>query len=120
MVGGLLITHLSGRGLVALDRANGEIVWETPLGITHYFSSPVMADGLIISGVEFGQLAALDPETGEVVWQGDVLDAQYPTQVLVEGDQNVRGDQPRTDTLSSGSLRERRFGAFRPVTTSST
>ena len=62
------------------------IVWETPLGITHYFSSPVMADGLIISGVEFGQLAALDPETGEIVWQGDVLDAQYPTQVLVEGD----------------------------------
>ena len=84
VVGGLLITHLSGRGIVALDRANGEIAWETPLGITHYFSSPVMADGLIISGVEFGQLAALDPETGEVVWQGDVLDAQYPTHVLVE------------------------------------
>ena len=86
VVGGLLIAHLSGRGLVALDRANGEIVWETPLGITHYFSSPVVADGLIVSGVEFGQLAALDPETGEIVWQGDVLDAQYPTQVLVEGE----------------------------------
>ena len=86
VIGGLLITHLSGRGLVALNRANGEIVWETPLGITHYFSSPVVADGLIISGVEFGKLAALEPETGEVVWQGDVLDAQYPTQILVEGE----------------------------------
>ena len=86
VVGGLLITHLSGRGIVALDRANGEIVWETPLGITHYFSSPVMAGGLIVSGVEFGQLAALDPESGAIVWQGDVLDAQYPTQVLVEGE----------------------------------
>ena len=86
VVGGLLITHLSGRGIVALDRANGEIAWETPLGITHYFSSPVMADGLIVSGVEFGQLAALDPESGEVVWQGEVLDAQYPTQVLVDGE----------------------------------
>ena len=86
VVGGLLITHLSGRGLVALDRASGEIVWETPLGITHYFSSPVMAGGLIVSGVEFGQLAALDPETGEIVWQGEILDAQYPTQILVEGE----------------------------------
>ena len=84
--GGLLITHLSGRGIVALDRANGKIAWETPLGITHYFSSPVMADGLIVSGVEFRQLAALDPESGEVVWQGEVLDAQYPTQVLVDGE----------------------------------
>ena len=86
VVGGLLITHLSGRGIIALDRANGEIVWETPLGITHYFSSPVMADGLIVSGVEFGQLAALDPETGSTVWQGEVLDAQYPTQMLVDGE----------------------------------
>ena len=86
VVGGLLITHLSGRGIVALDRANGEIAWETPVGITHYFSGPVMADGLIISGVEFGQLAALDPETGAIVWQGEVLDAQYPTQILVEGE----------------------------------
>ncbi len=84
--GDLLITHLSGRGIVALDRVSGAIVWETPLGITHYFSSPVMADGLIISGVEFGQLAGLDPESGEIVWQGEVLDAQYPTQALVEGE----------------------------------
>ena len=45
-----------------------------------------MADGLIISGVEFGQLAALDAETGAIVWQGEVLDAQYPTQILVEGE----------------------------------
>ena len=45
-----------------------------------------MADGLIVSGVEFRQLAALDPESGEVVWQGEVLDAQYPTQVLVDGE----------------------------------
>ena len=86
IVGGLLITHLSGRGLAALDRETGEIVWETPLGITHYFSSPVVVDGLIVSGVEFGQLAALDPETGSTVWQGEVLDAQYPTQVLVDGE----------------------------------
>ena len=86
VVGGLLITHLSGRGIVALDRANGEIAWETPVGITHYFSGPVMADGLIVSGVGFGQLAALDPESGAIVWQGEVLDAQYPTQILVEGE----------------------------------
>ncbi len=86
VVGGLLITHLSGRGLAALNRATGEIAWETPLGITHYFSSPVVAGGLIISGVEFGQLAAIEPESGEIVWQGDVLDAQYPTQILVEGE----------------------------------
>ena len=100
VVGGLLITHLSGRGIVALDRANGEIAWENPLGITHYFSSPVMADGLIISGVEFGQLAALDPETGAAVWQGEVLDAQYPTHVLVDGDRMyVSTNQGRVRSL---------------------
>jgi len=82
----LLITLLAGRGIVALDRASGEIAWETPLEVTHYYASPVMADGLIVSGADFGQLAALDPETGAVAWQGDVLDAQYPTQVLVEGE----------------------------------
>ena len=101
VVGGLLITHLSGRGLVALDRASGEIVWETPLGITHYFSSPVMAGGLIVSGMEFGQLAALDPETGEIVWQGEVLDAQYPTQILVEGERTyVTTNQGRVRCLA--------------------
>ncbi len=100
VVGGLLITHLSGRGIVALYRANGEIAWENPLGITHYFSSPVLADGLIISGVEFGKLAALEPETGEVVWEGEVIDAQYPTHVLVDGDQMyVSTNQGRVRSL---------------------
>ncbi len=100
VVGGLLITHLSGRGIVALDRANGEIAWENPLGITHYFSSPVLADGLIIGGVEFGKLAALDPETGETVWEGEVLDAQYPTHVLVDGDRMyVSTNQGRVRSL---------------------
>lgn len=86
VVGRMLIAHLAGRGIVALNRADGEIAWEKPLGITHYFSSPVIAAGLIVSGVTFGQLAALDPESGETVWQGETLDAQYPTQMLVEGE----------------------------------
>ena len=100
IVGGLVITHLPARGIVALDRSTGEVVWETPIGITHYFSSPVLADGLIISGVEFGQLATLEPETGEIVWQGEVLDAQYPTQVLIEGERMfVATNQGRVRSL---------------------
>ena len=81
--GGLLILHLSGIGLVALDREKCEIVWLNPLEVTHYYSNPVLMDDLIICGGSYGNLAAVQAGTGETVWQRSIHGAQYPTNIVI-------------------------------------
>ena len=83
--GDLLILLLNGHSLTALDRGNGTTVWEQPLDVTHYYAAPALAGELLVSGGSFEHLAALRAETGEVAWHEPVLDAQYPTNLLVEG-----------------------------------
>ena len=81
----MLILLLNARALVALDRRNGAIVWEQPLDVMHYYATPALAGDLLVSGGSFDHLAVLSAETGEVRWHEPVLNAQYPTNLLVEG-----------------------------------
>ena len=83
---GLVILHLSGVGLVALDRETGEIIWENPLEVTHYYSDPVLAGDLIVCGGFYGNLAAVKAYTGETLWQRSMPDAQYPTNIAIWND----------------------------------
>ncbi len=85
VVGEDLVYASSGRTLFALDRASGELRWQTeanenPFGQIN--ASPVVADGLVFQGVasfevtvpkeEYtfrGSIGAYDAETGEEVWR---------------------------------------------------
>ena len=101
---GLLILHLSGIGLVALDREKGEVVWLNPLEVTHYYSNPVLLGDLIISGGSYGNLAAVQADTGETVWQRSILDTQYPTNIAIcSGRMYVTTNQGSVQSLDLAS-----------------
>jgi alcohol dehydrogenase (cytochrome c) len=65
--------------IIALNRFNGELLWETPFADTrlNYFttSAPLVAGDLVISGVAGGEhggngfLAAFDQKTGKEAWR---------------------------------------------------
>ena len=103
---GLLILHLSGIGLVALDREKGEVVWLNPLEVTHYYSNPVLLGDLIICGGSYGNLAAVQADTGETVWKRSILDAQYPTNIAIfSGRMYVTTNQGFVQSLDLASNR---------------
>jgi len=65
--------------LIALSKADGELVWETKLADWHNnysaTSAPLVVDNLVISGVAGGEdgirgfVAAFDQKTGQEVWR---------------------------------------------------
>ena len=65
--------------LLALNRFNGDVVWETEMADWHQnynaTAAPLIADNLVISGTAGGEqgargfLAAFDPATGKEVWR---------------------------------------------------
>ncbi|MGD1096276.1 MAG: PQQ-binding-like beta-propeller repeat protein [Bryobacteraceae bacterium] len=65
--------------IIALDRFNGELLWETQIADTRMnnftTSAPLAAGGLVISGVSGGEhggngfVAALDQATGKEAWR---------------------------------------------------
>ena len=95
--------------IVALDRATGEPVWETPIG-DHpkavVFGSPVVVDGLVVVGVGSfevfapgnphtfrGHIVALDAETGDEQWRfyvtgGDAAEGAGRVDLVVARDRH--------------------------------
>ena len=65
--------------MIALNRFNGELLWETPMADWHEnyngTSAPLAVDGLVISGTAGGDegvrgfVAAFDQNTGKEVWR---------------------------------------------------
>lgn len=74
-------THPESPGLVALNKHDGEIVWESePFG-GDYYSSPDLRTvagetGVLI--VTNDQVTFVDPETGETIWKYNGYQNQYP------------------------------------------
>ena len=105
----LAIVLISRRGLLALDRATGSIVWERELATEYQYPSPVVVvGGHLLSGGDAGQLVLLQADSGEIVWQQDVTDARYIAGFMVHGDR-IYAAMPdgivQSRDLSSGMLR---------------
>lgn len=93
LFGDLLILLVQRRGLMALDRNSGKVVWEQTLGVENPYARPVVDDGLLVTGSgapalhwyggEPAQLAVLSVSTGEVVWNRAVLPSRYPSGLVV-------------------------------------
>ncbi|HET9345718.1 MAG TPA: PQQ-binding-like beta-propeller repeat protein [Candidatus Limnocylindrales bacterium] len=71
-------------GVIALDRATGEVRWEAPIPNGIGTNVPSVADGLVYVGGE-GFVAALNAADGVLVWQADI-DAAGPIGVVVVAD----------------------------------
>ncbi len=94
--GDLLILLVQRRGLMALDRRSGKVVWERTLGVENTYARPVVDGGLVVTGSgapalhwfggEPAQLAVLSAGTGEVVWNRALLPSRYPTGLAVRDD----------------------------------
>ncbi len=93
--GNLLLLFVQRRGLMALDRETGDVVWEQPVGFEFPYATPVVAGDLLVSGGgggssnlhhfsgEASPLIALRTDSGEGVWSRPVLPSSYPTGLLV-------------------------------------
>ena len=103
----LLIVLQQGRGLLALQRSNGEIAWERQLGTSYPYGAPVRVGGLLVSGGDEKCLVVLGAESGEIVWQRPVLEA-YPSGLAVSEEHifvTTPGGQVQCFGLDSGALR---------------
>ena len=105
--GDLLIALIPKRGLVALDRKVGDMVWERPLAVQHYWATPVVTEDLIITGGDPGMLTLIQAGTGELVNEWP-LDGDYPVGLeVVEGSCYVGFSDGRIAALhlADGQLR---------------
>ena len=94
--GDLLIVLVQRRGLLALDRRNGTVIWERALGVENPYAQPAVDGGLLISGSDApglhwytgdpAHLAVLRVNSGDVVWHRPVLPSRYPTGLAIGGD----------------------------------
>jgi outer membrane protein assembly factor BamB len=106
----LLIALVQRRGLVAMDRRSGKIVWEQKLGVDYQYGAPVLADGLLVSGGDARSLAVLRAVDGEVVWHRPVLEQGYASGLEVFGDRicaTTPEGEVRCHDLRTGALRWR-------------
>ena len=79
----LLLLLVPRRGLMALDRQSGEVVWEQQIGVEYPYPTPIVSEDLLVSGGDSSHLTALRAISGEVVWDKPILPSSYPTGLLV-------------------------------------
>lgn len=83
----LLLLLVQRRGLMALDRQNGDVMWEQKVGVEYPYPTPILAGDLLVSGGdssgEASHLTALRAISGEMVWDKPILPAGYPTGLLM-------------------------------------
>ncbi|MYC13992.1 MAG: PQQ-binding-like beta-propeller repeat protein [Gemmatimonadetes bacterium] len=79
----LLLLLVPRRGLMALDRQSGEVVWEQQIGVEYPYPTPIVSGDLLVSGGDSSHLTALRAISGEVVWDKPILPSSYPTGLLV-------------------------------------
>lgn len=79
----LLVLLVQRRGLMALDRQSGNVVWERQIGVEYPYPTPVVTGDLLVSGGDSSHLTALRAISGEVVWDKPILPAGYPTGLFV-------------------------------------
>ena len=103
--------------LLALDRANGALLWSFPQdgqedGLEGIYASPAVTDDLVLVGGYNGILYALDPSTRQKVWEFQTDDSIVGSPALVY--EEMREITP-TPTASAGSA----FSVGAPTPTAS-
>lgn len=83
--GPLLIVLQQGRGLLALERRSGEIVWEREFRPGYQYGAPVLVDDLLVSGGAPEHLVVLRAASGETIWEREGLE-KYPTGLAAGAD----------------------------------
>ncbi len=103
----LLFLLVPRRGLMALDRQSGDVVWEQQIGVEYPYPTPIVSENLLVSGGDSSHLTALRTISGEVVWDKPILQSSYPTGLLVR-DGRIYATTPEGDALcfdfNSGAL----------------
>ena len=103
----LLLLLVPRRGLMALDRQSGDVVWEQQIGVEYPYPTPVVSGDLLVSGGDSSHLTALRAISGEVVWDKPILPSSYPTGLLVR-DGLIYATTPEGEALcfdfNSGAL----------------
>ena len=87
VAGELVVLLVPRRGLVALSRADGSLVWETPLPVEYQYAAPVLTGDHLLTGGQRQQLACLRWADGQVLWQRDGLQGAYPAGLASDGEQ---------------------------------
>jgi outer membrane protein assembly factor BamB len=54
--------------------------------VWHYYGSHVLEGDFVVTGGELMHLAVLDASSGDPVWHREVLDAEYASGLITEGD----------------------------------
>ena len=84
--GQLLICLVPRRGLTALDRESGRIVWEHGLpGTQDWWASPILTGDAVVSGGEPNHLLAVRARDGGVLFDERVLDESAVANNYVSG-----------------------------------
>lgn len=109
--GDLLLLLVQRRGLLALDRATGDVVWERKAGVEFPYARPVLAGDLLVSGGgstdlhhfsgERSLLIAVEKHSGGVVWERQILPSRYPTGLLVHSER-IYATTPEGEALCFG------------------
>ncbi len=106
--GDLLIVLVQRRGLLALDRRKGTVVWERTLGVENPYARPVVDRGMLVSGSDApslhwfegdpAHLAVMRVDTGRLIWHRPVLPSRYPTGLAVR-DERLYATTPDGEAL---------------------
>ena len=81
----LLIALVQGRGLVALDRQRGTIVWEAEFRAGYQYGRPVCVGARLFTTGETDCLLALEAGTGEKIWEVEGL-GEYASGLAADGE----------------------------------
>lgn len=79
---GLVFATQEYATLMAINPANGQIVWQDDEYLSEV-SSPVAAGGLVFVATSYGVLACFDAKTGEKLWEHDEGVGYYSSPVVV-------------------------------------
>jgi len=86
-----VVTPGGRQAVVALDKATGETVWQSPVSVTAGYSSCIvvgdLGSAMIVNGSQSG-LLAVDAKTGEKIWTHDFAagnTANVPTPAFADG-----------------------------------
>ena len=102
----LLITVVRNRGLLALSRSDGRIVWERNINVEFQYPPPALLGNLLVSGADPGDLVVLDAGSGEVLWQRRMVEYTWmpETSKYLDGNEEWGYPYPTGLTIAGDGL----------------
>ncbi len=82
----VFVVPVQRRGILALSRDDGSIVWENDTPVEYHHGAPVQVDDVAVLNGGEGCLVAIDLSTGETLWREPALNGAHATGIAVHGD----------------------------------